>query len=395
MDLIPLFVAVAAFLSLGLVYLMIWYEYSPLAVGIDPRLVAVLAGFLSFILMVGWFVLAPSVWAPLFALLALGGMAWGVVLRWFTYRRIPIRVQNGEAILSGTLYTPLGDGLFPAVVFLPEPGNATRVDFQEMAKLLCRHKIAALVYDKRGCGESTGDGTKHTFDTLADDAAEMIWAATGCMMIDPQRVGLWAYDAGGWIAPLVAERVPGLACMVLVSITHLSPADQALFQMRQALVSAGFSQSAINQALGFQRRIFAYHRSGGEATQTFQAEIDNARWQPWFSVLQYFDHLEKPGAYVWWRSVMDYHPEPRWQWVSCPVLLVSGGQDPKMPVAETHYTLRKALKKRGNLDFKTCVLKKMGHQPLDWWLVDKLLPPRYPPGFRRCALNWLSRHLHI
>ncbi len=396
MDLIPVLIAIAAVLSLLLAYLMIWYEYSPLPVAMDTRLVAVVVGLLSLILHVVWRVLVPVFVPVMLALFSLGSLIWGIVLKWFTYRKMSLRVQSsGDVILAGTLYYPAGKGFFPVLVFLPDPQNPTRLDFREQAKLLCRHRVAALVYDRRGCGESMGESSRQTFDILAGDAAEMIFAIKGLMWVDPRRVGLYAFGEAGWVAPLVGERVPDLAGMILAAVTHLSPAEQTLYRIKRTLAAAGFFQEDIHYALRFQRRILAYHRSGGEDTQTFQDEIDLASSYSWFSALQYFANLGDPDAYEWWRSVMDFNPEPRWQWVTCPVLAISGRADPLFPVIESHVVLRRALKKRGNLQFKSCLLPKMGHQLLDWWAPAKLLPPRYPPGYRTCLLRWIDQYLKV
>jgi hypothetical protein len=393
METISVFVAIAAGLSLLLAVLMIWYEYSPLAVAMDTRIVAVIFGLLSLILNVVWRVLAAGFLPVLLAFFALASLFWGIFLKWFTYHNIPVKVDCGDGVLlSGTLYYPVGKGFFPALVFLPDPQKPNPLDFQEQAKLLCRNKVAALVYDQRGSGASTGESGRHTYHTLAGDAAEMISAVRSIMWIDPRQVGLFAFGEAGWVAPLVVEKVPDLAGLVLVAVTHLSPAEQALHRIRQILAEAGFSQDDIHQALRFQRRILAYHRSGGEDTQTFQAEIDHAAGYPWFSVLEYFANLGDPGAYDWWRSVMDFNPEPRWQWIACPVLAISGRADRLFPVMEAHAVLRRALQKRGNRRFKSCLLPRMGHSLLDWWTPGKILPPRYPSGYRKCLLRWIDQY---
>ncbi len=393
MDTIPLLISIASILSLALTALMIWYAYSPLPVAVDVCLIALAGGVLSLAGSIAALVMSRQLWLLLILLMSLGGIIWSVFLRWFIYRKTPVVVNTDGRKLSGTLYFPVGQGFFPTVVFLPGPGQSTRLDWREQAKLLCRHKVAALVYDKRGCGESTGTSCFHSFAALADDTASMISAASSLMMVDPQKIALWAYDEGGWVAPLVVERVSSIAGVVLVSATHRTPADHILNCVHHALKSVGASALVIEGALRFQRRIFAYLRSGGGSTETFKAELEHAAEYPWYDIIQRFSFLADEDAQDWLQSVMDYNPEPRWQWVLCPVLAIAGGQDHILKFYKTQYILRKALKKRGNTQFSACVLNKMRHHPHQWWLPWKVLPPRYAPGYKKCLLRWIRQTL--
>jgi len=373
---------------------MIWYEVSPLASVLETRLAALILSAVAFISLIVWMIFDLSLLSIFLWLGAAGALTWSIILQWFTYSIIPIQAKNGEMTLAGTLYQPTGDDeIFPAIVFLPGPGTSERKDYRDLAKYVCRHKIAALIYDKRGCGESTGKTLAGGFPAYAEDAAAMIWALRSEMGIDPQRIGVFAYDEAGWVVPLLFEQISNIASLVLVSITHLSPAEHTLYKTRQVLQTNHLDQEMISEAIRFQRRIFSYHRSGGRDTQSFRKEVKKAAQQPWFKELKMHDDLEKMNAPDWWKTVMDFNPEPRWQWVHCPVLMISGAEDPTNPVRETHFVIRKALRKRSRSPFKSVILPHMTHELLQWWLPWKLPPPKYPSGFRRCMLNWLQKHL--
>ena len=77
----------------------------------------------------------------------------------------------GDHRLAGTLYLPLSGPPAPAVVFVHGAGPAVRGDrYHELARHFARKGVAALIYDKRGCGESTGDWTRAGLPDLAEDA---------------------------------------------------------------------------------------------------------------------------------------------------------------------------------------------------------------------------------
>ena len=86
----------------------------------------------------------------------------------FTQEEVSFR--NGDVILSGTLLLPLTGGPRPAVVFLHGAGSEGRYASRFLAEHLANHGIAALIYDKRGVDNSTGDWKVSDFNDLASDA---------------------------------------------------------------------------------------------------------------------------------------------------------------------------------------------------------------------------------
>jgi len=76
------------------------------------------------------------------------------------YRSEEVRFQNGDITLAGTLLVPNRAGRHPGVVLIHGSGPAPRSGFYSFylyhAEAFARNGIAALVYDKRGSGLSTG-----------------------------------------------------------------------------------------------------------------------------------------------------------------------------------------------------------------------------------------------
>ena len=68
-----------------------------------------------------------------------------------------VRFSNRDIQLAGTLIAPSTRGKHPAIVLVHGSGAQSREHMMPFARLLIRHGLAVLGYDKRGVGESTGD----------------------------------------------------------------------------------------------------------------------------------------------------------------------------------------------------------------------------------------------
>ena len=82
-----------------------------------------------------------------------------------------VRFSNGGVALAGTVYMPVGLDGVPGVVFGHGSGDVSRPNrrFTFEAEGLAARGIACLVFDKRGCGQSSGDWKTSTFQDLAGD----------------------------------------------------------------------------------------------------------------------------------------------------------------------------------------------------------------------------------
>lgn len=130
-------------------------------------------------------------------------------------QKTEVRIPSGDAVLAATLYRPAGaTGDLPAVVVGHGSGKVTRQNtFWTNAALSTG--LAALVFDKRGAGDSTGtfmaweiDTTPQMFQQLAMDmihAARWLSTQRG---IDRDRIGLMGGSQAGWVMPLAASQEP-------------------------------------------------------------------------------------------------------------------------------------------------------------------------------------------
>jgi pimeloyl-ACP methyl ester carboxylesterase len=111
--------------------------------------------------------------------------------------------------LSGTLVFPRKTPVHAAVVFVHGSGAMTR-DLQ-LARRFAAEGIAALVYDKRGVGQSGGTlpggyCTEACLDELANDAASGLLLLNLHPALKNVPVGLTGFSQAGWIVPMAAAR---------------------------------------------------------------------------------------------------------------------------------------------------------------------------------------------
>lgn len=309
------------------------------------------------------------------------------VARPLPYRQEEVRFQNGDVVLAGTLLVPVAQGPHPAVVFNHGSGPEGRFGSRFLADHVARHGIAALIYDKRGVGGSTGDWRRATFDDLAADAIAGVRFLQARREINPKKIGIYGHSQGGFIAPLIASRSKDVA-FVISGASHGGPAyEQDIYRVRNALHDAGYSADDVTQAMVLYTLFIDVARTG-DGWDRLDAAMQAARNEKWFAFLE----LPPKDHWIWqfYRGIGNYNPLPLWEKVSVPVLLIYGERDRLVPVAQSLANIEQALRKGKNSDYTMVILPKADHplriqpepgQPFAW--------PYGAPGFPDLITAWL------
>ena len=251
--------------------------------------------------------------------------------RFLLYGAEEVRFTSGGVRLAGTLYTPRGGGPHPAVVIVHGSGPETRGDCAFYAKLFAGNGIAALAYDKRGAGASTGETYGTDYGGYADDVVAAVRMLARRPGIAPGRIGLMGVSEAEWVAPLAASRAPEVAFLAITSAAGTSPAEQVNAEIALRLRERGYGAADVRRALALNDRVLDYQRTGRGA-DSLRAALRAAAREPWFADAEEIpDELYPFAEYAWWRSVMDFDADAAWSRVAVPVLLLKGGADPKSP----------------------------------------------------------------
>ena len=151
------------------------------------------------------------------------------------HREVDVEWPNGDIGLSGTLFLPLTPGRYPAVVFHFGSNRWTRseANYQAFTKPWLDAGIAALAYDKRGVGQSGGECCPFRdpgyFELLGSDVVSAIGALQQYAEIDPNRIGIWGFSQGGWVAPTAASSSPSVAFTVIGSGPTVTLEEEILY----------------------------------------------------------------------------------------------------------------------------------------------------------------------
>jgi alpha-beta hydrolase superfamily lysophospholipase len=304
-----------------------------------------------------------------------------------------VSFSNGDVTLAGSLYVPVGQGPFPAVAFLHGAGAEVRWGASRFfADHLARRGIAALIYDKRGTGESTGDWRTADLEDLADDLLAGVALLAADSRIDAQKIGIYGHSQGAAIAPVVIVRSEGAVSFAIAGAAAGVPMWESEIHSLQSQVRAlgTVSGESLARADSFAVRIVQVAREGGRGYETLQAEAGTARerGEPWI------DLLEPPPVdfyfWKWYPAIAEHDPTTYWERVLVPVLVIEAEEDVYIPVERSIGRIDEALQRAGNEDYTILVLPAAPHnfilqpgpgEPFDW--------PRLAPGFADLMVAWI------
>ncbi len=277
------------------------------------------------------------------------------------YSESDVVFRNGDATLSGSLYIPRGGGLHPAIVMLQGSGPETRWGANRFwADYFGRRGIAALIYDKRGSGKSTGDWKTADFNALAGDALAAVGFLQHQAGIDPKKIGIHGHSQGASIAPLIASLSRSVA-FVLADAANGVPMWQSEIFSQQAYVrDVGLKGDDLANAERFVERAVQVERTGnGREALIRDHEAALQSGQAWAK------ETEPPeeNSYFWkfFPMIANYNPADYWRLVSVPVLVVEAGKDERVPVDSSITAIEQALREGRNPDYTIIVFPTAPH----------------------------------
>lgn len=312
----------------------------------------------------------------------------------FILREERVAFRNGHVALEGTVILPDGPGPFAAAVVThgSDAENRASAGYRGQGVQFARHGVAALIYDKRGTGASTGDYTIASLEDLAQDALAGAAALKQRSDIRPSRIGIAGQSQGGWIAPLAATMSKEVAFVVALSSPGIGPMAQSIFHNANEMRAAGFSEADIARAQALRNRMYQRARTG-KVDDDFLKDLEAASKEPWFEASKlpypYPSELDE-GT----RKLLLFEPLPVWQKVRVPVLAVWGAKDIYLPAEESRKAVSAALAQARNERITLRVLPNLNHSlyferdPGAAWDF-----PRGSAEFEKILKGWIGAHL--
>jgi uncharacterized protein len=252
----------------------------------------------------------------------------------------PVSFSGSGATLSGTMLIPSAPGPHPAVVIVHGAEIGTRDTYRLIAAYFARRGVAALIYDKRGLGESTGRFIDGTFDVLTADALSGLALARSHPDIDSDRVGMVGFSQGGWIIAMAAVDNTDVSFLIPVSASGYTPAEAAAWLSGNLLALRGFDGHAIAMA------------ARGWAMMYSTLGLVDAGVMPRIP--------DVPG--FWFHRLDPYVASTDlWSQVEQPILGLWGELDCQLPARESALAIHGALRAGGNRDHTLRVLAGGSH----------------------------------
>ncbi len=277
-----------------------------------------------------------------------------------------VEFHNQEVKLAGSLLLPRSEVPVPAVVFVHGAGRQTRESYRELGEYFASQGIAALIYDKRGTGQSGGTYESYEpYENLVNDALSAVAFLKQRREIDKSQIGMWGLSQGAYISAAAASRSEDIQFVIGVGA---SVADRTDFYYRDNL----FRKYGLSDKL----------RDVAEKAQLLQDTLPhNLRDE---SLLSSFLPRSYPPP--------DKYVHPAWSRVQQPVLVMWGQLDQHQPVGESILGLKNSLAHANNEKWTMIILPRAKHSLgiSDTGAIQEKWRG-YPPGALKTMTDWAWR----
>ncbi|HEY3900448.1 MAG TPA: alpha/beta fold hydrolase [Chthoniobacter sp.] len=246
-----------------------------------------------------------------------------------------VEFHNQGVKLAGSLLLPKSEGPVPAVVFVHGAGRQTREPYRKVGEYFARHGIAALIYDKRGTGQSGGAYESYEpYENLVNDALSAVAFLKTRREIAPSRIGIWGLSQGAYISAVAASRSADIQFLI---VAGADATDGSMFYYRDNLFRR-FGLSGTLRDLAEK-----LHLVEQDLHRTFRDGFRLASLVP--------QPYVPPDRYV----------HPAWSHVHKPVLAMWGQLDKKAPVAESIVGFKNSLAQAHNENWTIIILPGINH----------------------------------
>ena len=146
------------------------------------------------------------------------------------FQEVSFKNSYDSTQLGGMFFLPESPGPCPVAVIIQGSGPSRRDNpwYLAVAAYLQQNGIAVLLPDKRGCEHSGGKWEGADFGLLATDVESAI--AFISRQGNFSGTGVLGMSQGGWIAPVVASKMPDLVFVISMSGAMVTFDEQLVFE---------------------------------------------------------------------------------------------------------------------------------------------------------------------
>jgi CubicO group peptidase (beta-lactamase class C family)/pimeloyl-ACP methyl ester carboxylesterase len=279
-------------------------------------------------------------------------------VRPFPYTEEEVSFDNKVAgiKLAGTLTIPPGKGPFPVMILIPRLGPFDRDERQSnhrpffvLSDYLTRAGIAVLRTDVRGVGKSGGKyGGAQPEDYVGDAEAALAYLKSR-PEVDPRKIGLLSHGDGGLVAPIVANRDPDVAFVVMMGAPAVPYFENSVEAARLNSEGNGEPYRKAAEQAGELRAIQSalLEESDPAALDRKLGEYLSGK-MPEAQVGAQIRRLTSPA----FRRTLTYDPTTELKKLACRTLAIYAEKDLSVPAKLNRPAMQAALEASGNRNFE-------------------------------------------
>lgn len=318
------------------------------------------------------------------------------------YREEEVLYKNGDVTLAGTLIWPAVKGKFPVVVITHGGTPNERGSYKSWALHFVKKGIAALIYDKRGAGKSSGDTRSASMEDLANDAIAGVNFLKTRAEIDKQKIGVIGHSQGGWIAPLTATKSKNVAFVIASAASGVSPERQSIYHRASVIRESGFSEDVVKIASDLREKLYITGRmllennpNADAERKKISSELEKYANAPWLEAAALPPNLDNDKPTRGGLQLLFFEPVPMWEKVNVPVLLVWGNKDTVVPVTEGKTIIENALKKAGNKNVTVKIFPDVDHSVVVRTTNTSWDFPRVDLNYYEAMVDWTLERIEV
>lgn len=274
-------------------------------------------------------------------------------------RRAIVSFRSGPVALRGLVArTEGGATRRPGIVVVAGSGaqGIATNSYAFWADYFASRGLVAMIYDKRGVGESQGSWQRAGIPELAEDAAAAFRRLKSRPDVDPRRIGMMGLSQGGWVVPLAAMSLPDSAFTILDVAPSVSVYEQELQRVEYSMKAAELPSGDIEDALRYTRALLAAAKTG-KGSEALAEDAAKVGKKPW---AEFVDLDVTPAGLEGWKA-LQYEPAPALRALRTPVLVLYGQRDTLVPPEENADRMRDSLTKEGNRDVTVTIVPGAQH----------------------------------